>query len=71
MKEINLKVVGMKCSGCENRIKNALLNRKEVKSVEANHETGLVHIVLKKEVTDEIKNEIVAAITRMDFEVNE
>ncbi len=71
MKEINLKVVGMKCSGCENCIKNALLNRKEVKSVEANHETGLVHIELKKEETDEIKNEIVAAITRMDFEVNE
>ena len=38
MKEINLKVEGMMCTGCENRIQNA------VKSVKADHTTGTVKI---------------------------
>ncbi len=71
MKELTLKVEGMKCSGCENRIQNALQNLKEIKKVKANYETGLVHIILKKELTDELKEEIMTTIKRMDFEIIE
>jgi len=69
MKELELNVEGMECIGCENRIKNAVLEIKEVREVRASHETGKVHIVLKKEITDEIKNNIIEAIERMEFEV--
>ena len=42
MKELELDVTGMMCTGCENRIKNALSEIKGIESVEANHETGKV-----------------------------
>ncbi len=69
MKELELNVEGMECIGCENRIKNAVLEIKEVREVRASHETGNVHIVLKKEITEEIKNNIIETIERMEFEV--
>lgn len=71
MKELELNVEGMECIGCENRIKNTILEMKEVKEVRASYETGKVHIVLKKEITEEIKNNIIEAIERMEFEVIE
>ena len=37
MKEIELNVKGMVCGGCENRVKNSILEMKEVKEVFANH----------------------------------
>ena len=69
MKELELNVTGMHCGGCENRIKNAVLEVKEVKSVDANHETGKVNIVFKKDVDEKIKDEVKANIERMDFKV--
>ncbi len=69
MKETELNVKGIECVGCENRIKNALGKMKEVKEVAASHETGKVQVTLKKEVTNEIKNQIIASLTAMDFEV--
>ncbi|MBO6232528.1 MAG: heavy-metal-associated domain-containing protein [Clostridia bacterium] len=70
MKELELNVIGMHCSGCENRIKNVVSEIKEVKKVEANHETGKVNVTLKKEVDEEIKNNIKTAIENLDgFEV--
>ena len=44
MKETTIKVKGMMCEGCENRIKNALGEVEGIKEVEANHNTGLVKI---------------------------
>ena len=44
MKEINLKVEGMMCTGCENRIQNAVKNMNGIKSVKADHTTGIVKI---------------------------
>lgn len=44
MKEINLKVEGMMCTGCENRIQNAVKNMNGIKSVKADHTTGTVKI---------------------------
>ena len=35
MNKLELKVEGMVCTGCENRLKNAILQMKNVKNVEA------------------------------------
>jgi len=66
MKELELNVTGMKCGGCENRVKNAVSEIKDVKKVEASHETGKVNILFKKEVDESIKNEIRKNIERME-----
>lgn len=59
MEEINLKVEGMECAGCEKRIQNAVSNIAGVKEVKANHENGTVVITVKNGVdVEEIKNKI-------------
>ena len=50
MKELKLKINGMACEGCENRVKSALLSIDGVESVDANHTTGMVIINLKKDL---------------------
>ena len=40
----NFKVEGMMCTGCENRIQNAVKNMNGIKSVKADHTTGTVKI---------------------------
>lgn len=47
MKKIILKVNGMMCVNCENRVKNVLKNIDEVENVFANHNTGEVIIMAK------------------------
>ncbi len=37
MKETTIKVKGMVCNGCENRVKNALKNIEGIEEVVANH----------------------------------
>ncbi len=44
MEEITIKVKGMVCGGCENRVKNALSTIEGIKEVEANHEIGEVKV---------------------------
>ena len=59
MEEINLKVEGLECTGCEKRIQNAVRNIAGVKEVKANHESGTVVIIAKNGVdVEEIKNKI-------------
>lgn len=59
MKEINLKVEGMVCSGCENRVKNALKDMPEVEEVVARHTDGIVVITLNKDIdVDTLKEKI-------------
>lgn len=59
MKEINLKVEGMVCSGCENRVKNALKTVPEVEEVTASHIDGTVVITLNKDIdVDTLKEKI-------------
>ena len=66
--EIKLKVKGMRCEGCENRIKNSLEMLDEVKEVNANHNTGEVLIKLSQDVNiDKIKELIID----LGFEVEE
>lgn len=59
MKEINLKVIGMHCEGCENRIKNLLSTIDGIEEVIANHIDGSVLIKTNKEVDiEDIKEKI-------------
>ena len=54
MKKINLKVNGMVCSGCENRVKNTLMSIDGVAKVHADHKKSLVTITLKEEIDKNI-----------------
>ncbi len=59
MKEIKLKVVGMVCNGCENRVKNALKTIEGIEKVEANYKKGTVIVKTKDEIQEEkIKEKI-------------
>ncbi|MBO5004232.1 MAG: heavy-metal-associated domain-containing protein [Clostridia bacterium] len=51
MKETIIKVEGMVCSGCENRVQNALKTIEGIENVIANHINGTVTITSKNEVT--------------------
>jgi len=66
MKEIKLKIKGMVCKGCENRIKNALQNIDKVKSVVANYEIEEVIIEFKEEIEVSLIKE---AIENLGFEI--
>ncbi len=52
MKKV-MKVEGMHCGGCSGRLKRTLEALPEVESVEASHETGIVEVTLKAELSDE------------------
>ena len=60
MKELKLKVSGMVCGGCENRVKTALALIDGVESVDANHNTGIVTITSKEDIdVSKIKEKII------------
>ena len=60
MKELILNVEGMMCSGCENRVQNALKTIKGVKDVTASHTDKTVKITLKQDVEESvIKDKII------------
>ena len=68
MKEINLKVKGMHCEGCENRIKNSLSTIDGIAEVIANHKDGTVIIKTNKDIDlDNIKERI----DDLGFEIEE
>ena len=50
MKEIIIKVNGMMCGGCENRIKNSLSDLAGIESIEANHIEGFVKVISNEEI---------------------
>ena len=56
MKELELKVEGMMCSGCENRVQNALKNIEGVTDAKADHTSKSVKVIVEKEgLEDSIK----------------
>ena len=57
MKEILIKVEGMVCGGCENRVKNAISTIDGVEIVEASHETGIVKVIAKNDIEQTIIEE--------------
>ena len=68
MNEINLKVKGMHCEGCENRIKNSLSTIDGVVEVIANHENGTVVIKANKSINEDNIRE---KIDDLGFEIEE
>lgn len=58
MKEVILKVQGMACEGCENRIQNALKNIEGIEKVVANHKEGTVTVTANETLIDSIKEKI-------------
>ena len=68
MKETIIKVEGMVCNGCENRVKNALKNINGVENVVADHTTGTVTVTSKNEVEESVMKE---KIEDIGFEVKE
>ena len=66
MEEIVLKVNGMMCGGCENRVKNAVQNIDEVESVIADHNTGKVIVTTNKEVSENI---IIETLEDIGYEI--
>ena len=68
MKEIELKVEGMTCEGCERRIQNVLMDIDGVENAKASHIDKNVKITLNKDVDINILKE---AIEDLDFKVVE
>lgn len=66
MKEICLKVEGMMCSGCENRVQNALKSIEGVENVIADHTAKLVKVTLKDNINENIIKE---CIEELGFDV--
>ena len=62
MKEIDLKVTGMMCSGCENRVKNALKDIDGVQDVIADHTQNTVKVILKEEISVDVLKETIEDI---------
>ncbi len=68
MKETIIKVEGMVCGGCENRVKNALKTIDGIENVLADHTSGTVTITSTDEVTENVMKE---KIEDIGFEVKE
>lgn len=66
MKSIVIKVEGMACGGCENRIKNALKTIEGVSSVNANYIDGTVSVSLENNISE---NTIFEKIEDIGFKV--
>lgn len=66
MKETKIKVNGMVCEGCENRVKNALSAIDGIEKVEASYQKGEVTILAKEKISKSIMEE---KIEDIGFEV--
>lgn len=68
MKETIIKVEGMVCNGCENRVQNALKTIDGVEKVVANHTNGTVTVTSGNEVKEDVIKE---KIEDIGFKVEE
>lgn len=66
--EFVIKVEGMMCEGCENRVQNVLSQIDGVEKVIANHKEGIVTVKSNNEVD---KNIIKEKIEDIGYEVKE
>ena len=66
IKNYRLKVKGMMCMGCENRVKNALENIDGISNVKANHKDGTVDFDTQD---DTLINVIKETINDLGFKV--
>ena len=67
MKETIINVKGMVCGGCENRVKNALVEIEGVEKVEADYKTGIVKILANENIDRKAIEDIIEDI---GFEIN-
>lgn len=58
MKEVILKIDGMKCGMCEAHINNAIIRLDGIKKVSSSHKTGLVKVIILNESIEDIKYSI-------------
>lgn len=59
MKELEFKVEGMMCGGCENRVQNALKNIDGIIDVKADHISKTVKVTVQKgDLEENIKQTI-------------
>ena len=56
-----IKIKGMMCSHCENRVKQALMNMPETEKASADSKKGTATVVLKSDVTDEKLRSVIEA----------
>lgn len=68
MKKVEFKVEGMACSGCENRIQNALKEIEGVEEAIASHTDKTVLITVKDDISEDILKD---TINSLDYEVLE
>lgn len=68
MQNVELKVTGMMCEGCENRVKNVVSQISNVKEVVADYKTGTVEIKYENELNLE---EVKSAIEDLDYHVED
>ena len=68
MKETIIKVEGMVCNGCENRVQNALKTIDGIENVVADHNTGTVTVTANSNVDEKTMKE---KIEDIGFEVKE
>lgn len=68
MKETIIKVDGMICNGCENRVQNAIKTLEGVEKVVANHTNGTVTITSRNELEENVMKE---KIEDLGFKVKE
>ena len=66
MQELNIKVKGMMCNGCENRVQNALKQINGVEDVKASHVNGTVDIIANGDLN---KKDIIETIQDIGYEV--
>ena len=66
MKKTIIKVKGMVCNGCENRVQNALKSIEGIEEVIANHNEGTVVITSKDNLSRNVMEE---KIEDIGFEV--
>ena len=60
MKEIKLKINGMMCAGCENRVKSAVSLIEGEEKVDEDHNNGIVTITSKEDLDlSKIKEKII------------
>ena len=57
MKKLVIKVEGMMCNGCENRVQNAIKEIDGVEDVVASHVNKTVTVTLNDEIDEQVINE--------------
>lgn len=57
MKTVLLKIEGMKCDSCENRIVYALQQIKGISNITANHQKGTVEVTIDKTIDSNLIKE--------------